>query len=250
VKRLVPVLITSLLISAAPAQELTVFAASSLTEAFEEIALRFERQHDGAEVRLNFDGSSTLATQIAAGAPADVFASADETQMRVVVAEGLTEAEPQVFARNRLVLITAEGAGITRLEGLAEPGVLLVLAAPEVPVGSYAREALARMNEVYGADFSERVLANVVSEESNVRQLVLKVTLGEADAAIVYATDGAIAEGVRTLAIPKNLNVVGRYLVAALADARSPELARAFVELVLSDEGQAILGSYGFQSAE
>lgn len=251
-RRLLPVLITALLSSAAPAQELTVFAASSLTEAFEELALRFERQHGGVEVRLNFDGSSTLATQIAAGAPADVFASADETQMRMVVDEGLTEAEPQIFARNRLVLITAEGAGITRLEGLTDPGVLLVLAAPEVPVGSYARAALARMNEVYGADFAERVLANVVSEEANVRQLVLKVALGEADAAIVYVTDGAaaVAEGVHTLTIPEDLNVVGRYAITVSADAGSPELARAFVALVLSAEGQAILGAYGFQSAE
>lgn len=228
------------------AQTLTVFAASSLTESFEEIASAFEALHDGAEVLLSFEGSSTLATQITQGAPADVFASADEDQMQVVVDAGLTASDPQLFATNRLVIITTEDSSVTSVEGLAETDVLLVLAAPDVPVGNYAREALEKMNEVYGADFSARVLNNLVSEESNVRQVALKVELGEADAAIVYATDAAVAENIGTIDIPGDLNVLGTYPVATLRESTQPDLARAFVAFVLSEKGQAILATYGF----
>ena len=223
-----------------------MFAASSLTEAFEEITTVFEAQHSGIDVLLSFDGSSTLATQITQGAPADVFASADQDQMQVVVAAGLAANTPQLFATNRLVVITAKDSDITGLEQLATPGVLLVLAAPDVPVGNYAREALNKMNGFYGAGFSGRVLNNLVSEESNVRQVALKVELGEADAAIVYATDAAVAENVKTIQIPGDLNVLGRYPVVALAESEEADLAQAFVRLVRSAKGQAILGKYGF----
>lgn len=232
------------------AQELTVFAASSLTEAFEEIATVFEEQNEGTEVLLSFDGSSTLATQITQGAPADIFASADEDQMQVVVNEGLGVSEPQIFTGNRLVLITTEDSDITSLEQLSEPGMLLVLAAPDVPVGNYAREALEKMDGSYGADFSERVLDNLVSEESNVRQVALKVELGEADAAIVYATDAAVLEGINTIPIPNDLNVLGTYPIATLTASAQPDLAQAFVDLVLSAEGQSILLKRGFQKLE
>lgn len=253
--RVLITLITLLYGSVSTAEELTVFAASSLTEVFAEVATVFERRHPGTEVLLSFDGSSTLATQITQGAPADVFASADEEQMQRVVDAGLTAGAPQYFAGNRLVVITTEASPITDLKQLAEPGILLVLASPEVPVGNYAREALARMDGTYGADFSERVLANLVSEEANVRQVALKVELGEADAAIVYATDAAVAEGVRTIPIPDDLNVPGSYVMATLPDSSQPDspqakLARAFVELVLSDEGQAIFTERGFQTLE
>lgn len=248
--RFLLVSLTLLLSSSTLAKELTVFAASSLTETFEDLASVFEAQHEGTEVLLNFDGSSTLATQITQGAPADIFASADEAQMQVVADAGIAGGEPRVFADNRLVLITAEGSPVTNLEGLAEPGVLLVLAAPDVPVGNYAREALEKMNAAYGADFSKRVLANLVSEEANVRQVAVKVELGEADAAIVYATDAAVAEGVNTIDIPNDLNVLGTYPIAVLRDSDQPDLAQAFVELVLSDEGQAVLAGRGFQPPE
>ena len=232
------------------AQELTVFAASSLTEAFEEMAMVFEQQNAGTEVLLGFDGSSTLATQISQGAPADVFASADEQQMQSVVDEGLTATEPLIFTRNRLVVITPADGGVSSLEQLAEPGLALVLADAEVPVGNYAREALEKMNGAFGADFSERVLANLVSEESNVRQVSLRVELGEADAAIVYATDAVVAAGINILEIPDALNVVGTYPVAALSESAQPELAQAFVGLVLSAEGQRILTGRGFGALE
>lgn len=233
----------------AAAQELTVLAASSLTEAFEEIAGVFE-QNEGVDVLLSFDGSSTLATQITQGAPADVFASADEAQMQNVVDEGLTARKPEIFTGNRLVLITPADSTITGLEQLAEPGTRLVLADPEVPVGNYAREALEKMNGAYGAGFSERVLANLVSEEPNVRQVSLRVELGEADAAIVYATDAAVAENINVIEIPDELNVLATYPIAPLAESAQPELAGAFVDLVLSDEGQTILTERGFQNPE
>ncbi len=248
--RVQTILALLLLGTLASAQELTVFAASSLTEAFEEIASLFERQNEGTEVLLSFDGSSTLATQITQGAPADVFASADKRQMQVVADEGLTAGEPQIFTSNRLVLITNEDSDVSSLEGLAEPDVRLVLASPDVPVGNYAREALAKMDGTYGPDFSRRVLKNLVSEESNVRQVALKVELGEADAAIVYATDAAVAERVRTTVIPDDLNVVGTYPIVALSGSPQPELARAFVELVLSGEAQSILTGRGFRPLE
>lgn len=227
-----------------------MFAASSLTEAFTDISTRFERRHPGTEVLLSFDGSATLATQLIQGAPADVFASADTQQMQRVADARLAAGEPQLFAGNRLVVITTEDSAITDLKQLAEPGVLLVLAAPGVPVGTYAREALEKLDGVYGADFSERVLANLVSEEANVRQVALKIELGEADAAIVYATDAAVAEGINTIPIPDDLNVLGSYPVVTLRESTQPELAQAFVALVLSAEGRRILTERGFQTLE
>ena len=234
-----------LLGSLTKAQTLSVFAASSLTEAFAEIATVFEAEHSGVKVQLNFDGSSTLATQITQGAPADVFASADEDQLQTVVDAGLAD-QPTLFATNRLSVITPPESRVKRLQDLAQPGVLLVLAAPEVPVGKYAREALEKMNARYGADFSARVLGNLVSEESNVRQVALKVELGEADAAIVYETDAAAADNVATIPIPGPLNVTGNYPVAALKDSAQPALARAFVALLLSQRGETVFGKYGF----
>ena len=157
-----------------------MFAASSLTEAFEEVAAAFEVEHE-VEVILNFAGSSTLSTQIVQGAPADVFASADEAQMQEVADARLLADEPQTFTQNRLVVITPKNSPIEELSDLSQSGILLVLAGPNVPAGRYALEVLENLNERYGADFSERVLANLVSEETNVRQVAAKVGLGEAD---------------------------------------------------------------------
>jgi molybdate transport system substrate-binding protein len=201
-------------------------------------------------VALNLAGSSTLATQIVQGAPVDVFASADVAQMEVVEEAGLLATPPRVFARNRLVVIAAPDGPVERLEDLADPGVLLVLAGPEVPVGAYARQALAAMDGRYGEGFEEAVLANLASEETNVRQVAAKVRLGEADAAIVYATDAVVVPEARLIEIPPDVNVTADYPVAVLADAPAPDLAHAFVELVLSEQGQAILRARGFTTGE
>ena len=231
------------------AQELVVFAASSLTEAFEEVAAAFERER-GVDVILNFAGSSTLSTQILQGAPADVFASADEAQMDVVAGAGLLRGEPQTFTQNRLVVITPENSPIETLQDLAEPGTLLVLAGPNVPAGRYAVGVLESLNEIYGAGFAGRVLANLVSEETNVRQVAAKVGLGEADAALVYATDAAALRGAKVIQIPAAYNVTARYPVAVLADSKQPELAQTFTEFVRSPRGQEILARRGFSPAQ
>jgi len=239
-------LVAALLSTAAFAQELTVFAAASLTEAFGEIAELFEQANEGVSVTLNFAGSSILATQIVQGAPADVFASADLVQMQVVVDAALNDGAPAVFARNRLVVITPTGSPVVELEDLGDEGVLLVLAGPEVPVGRYSREAIASLGTAFGAGYSERVLANVVSEEPNVRQVAAKVELGEADAAIVYSTDAAVLSGILVIDIPEQHNVVATYPIAVVAGSPQAELAHAFVEFVLSEAGQGVLASRGF----
>jgi molybdate transport system substrate-binding protein len=228
---------------------LTVFAASSLTDAFGELKANFEEEHLGTEVKLNFAGSSTLLTQLEQGAPADVFASADEAKMDAAVSDGLAEA-PQTFARNRLTVIVAAGnpAGIESYRDLARPGITLVLAQDEVPVAQYAKESLTKANAVYGSDFSERVLSKVASREADVKAAANRVAVGDADATIVYASDATLdlRERVEVIEIPEELNVVASYPIAFTEDAQSPELAQGWVDLVLSDEGQRVMEKWGF----
>jgi molybdate transport system substrate-binding protein len=228
---------------------LTVFAASSLTDAFGELKANFEEEHPGTEVKLNFAGSSTLLTQLEQGAPADVFASADEAKMDAAVSDGLAEA-PQTFARNRLTVIVPAGnlAGIASYRDLAKAGITLVLAQDEVPVAQYAKESLTKANAVYGSDFSERVLSNVASREADVKAAANRVAVGDADATIVYASDATLdlRERVEVIEIPEELNVVASYPIAFTEDAQSPELAQGWVDLVLSDEGQRVMEKWGF----
>ncbi len=237
-----------LMLFPASVQQLTVFAASSLTEAFETVADAFEAEHPGTFVTLNFGGSSTLSAQLAQGALADVFASANARQMQVLDDAGLLASEPTAFALNRLVVIAAAESAVAELEDLAEGGVSVVLAGPEAPVGAYSREALEKLEAEYGADFMEKVLANLVSEEPNVRQAAAKVELGEADAAIVYATDAAVLERVRVIDIPDAYNVQASYPIAVLRESAEPELAGAFVLFVRSSQGRAILAAHGFSA--
>ena len=233
-----------------PAQTLNVFAASSLGDAFNEIGTAFETQNPDVDITFNFAGSSTLATQITQGAPADVFASADIVQMQTVVDAGLVSGEAVIFTRNRLVIITPQDSDITTLEDLTQPGVLLVLAEANVPAGRYSREILEKLNTTYGEDFSEKVLANLVSEEPNVRQVATKVELGEADAAIVYVTDAVLLENVRLIEIPDDANVIATYPLATLMTSEQNQLAQMFVDFVLSREGQSVLNKYGFLPAQ
>lgn len=235
----------------AEAATLNVFAAASLTGAFNEIGAAFGAANPGVTVVFNVAGSNELATQIGQGAPADVFASANAAQMEVAVASGRIDAgAARVFATNRLVVVypADNPAGITALPDLAKPDTLLVLAAEEVPVGRYALEFLdmAAADAAFDSGFKAAVLANVVSYEANVRGVLNKVALGEADAGIVYASDLVGVDGVAALAIPDALNVVAEYPIAPLNDSIHPELAAAFIDLVLSDLGQAVLAEYGF----
>ena len=225
----------------ARAETLTVFAASSLTEAFTELATEFEDKHPDIDIVLNFAGSSTLATQLEQGAPADLFASADLVNLLRVVPE--TDAVP--FATNRMVVITPEESPVRTLQDLATRDYLLVLAGESVPAGRYANEVLENLNALYGADYAEQVRAHLVSLETNVRQVAAKVALGEADAALVYATDAATLEGVRVLEVPTLYNVTALYPIAVVPESKHAELAETFLTFVL-DEGQAVLQKYGF----
>lgn len=239
-------------VSGQQTQTLTVFAASSLTDAFEDIAADFEANHPGVDVLFNFASSSDLATQLAEGAPADVFASANNTQMMAAREAGRIAGRPRVFARNRLVLIVPADnpAGITTLGDLANEGVQLVIAAPDVPVRTYTNTMLERMaaDPTFGEDYRTAFMANVVSEEQNVRQVSAKVALGEADAGLVYVSDVTpdIADTVMTIHIPDELNTIATYPIGITDDAANPALARAFVNYVFSDAGQATLAAWNF----
>lgn len=232
---------------------LTVLAASSLTDAFGELAGRFEEQNPGVEVRQSFESSSTLLAQIQQGAPADVFASASEEEMATAVEEGFTAEEPEVFVKNREVVMVPEQnpAGIRDFEDVAKPGVRLVLAQEGVPAADYALEILGEAEREYGAGFERDVLANVVSRESDVRASVNRVVVGDADATFGYASDHTpdIQDRVEVIAIPPDLNIIATYPIAALEDASEPDLARAWVDLVTSEEGQRVLQKWGFEPA-
>jgi molybdate transport system substrate-binding protein len=228
---------------------LIVFAAASLTDAFTEIGAIFDAANPGVKTTFNFAGSQALRTQIEEGAPADVFASANKTQIDAVIAASLiTEGTQQNFLTNKLVVIlpTDNPAGLEKLEDLANPGIKLVLAAEEVPVGNFARQSLDLMNNSFEADFKDNVFANVVSNEDNVRQVLTKVQLGEADAGIVYTSDAVSAPELQTIEIPSELNVIAKYPIAPLVESKNAELAQAFIAYILSDEGQAILQKWGF----
>lgn len=221
--------------------EVVVFAAASLTEALTEVAASFEAATPGTAVTLSFGPSSGLATQIVEGAPADVFASADERWMDEV--EGAVGVrERSVFATNDLVVIVPAGdpAAVGRLEGLARPGVRLVLAGEAVPAGRYARRVLEAAGVLEGA------LANLASDEEDVKAVVQKVVLGEADAGMVYRTDVTpqVAAAVGVIEIPAALNVTAAYPIAVVGEAG--EAAAAFVAFASGPQGREILARHGF----
>jgi molybdate transport system substrate-binding protein len=225
--------------------ELLVLAAASLTGVFADIGHAFEQENPGVTVTFSFGPSDGLATQIQEGAPADIFASASPRWI-----DAISE-DPGVigradFARNRLtVIVPADNpAGIRSLEDLARPGLTLVLAAKGVPAGDYARQILDT------AGIAEDALANVVSNEEDVKGVVQKVLVGEADAGIVYVTDltPEVRSTVQAIPIPDDLNVIATYSIAAVADAGHPDLTQAFLDHVLG-EGQETLQAYGFLPA-
>lgn len=222
----------------APDRELTVFAAASLTETFTELADDFEADHPGVTVRLNFAGSSDLATQIVEGAPADVFAAADERTMGTVI-DAIDGVEPRDFATNTLQVVTPadDPGGVDSLADLADPGVAVVLCAPQVPCGA----AAARLLE------DEALTVKPVSEEQSVTDVLGKVRSGEADAGLVYVTDvRAAGDDVRGVDTPEAASVVNVYPIAALPDASDGDLAREFVALVTGSAGRDVLTQAGF----
>jgi len=239
--------------AAAPVQQaaLTVFAAASLTDAFREIGLAFEAEK-GVPVTFNFGSSSQLRTQLEQGAVADLFASADQAQMDNARQANTINGADVTFAMNRLVVITPKDspAGLMCAADLAGPGVKLVTAGPEVPIGVYTQNMFDKMSarDEFGADFKDRANKNIVSREPNVRQVVAKVQLGEADAAVVYLSDvtPASAPDLMTITIPDELNTLASYPIALVVGGPQAEMGQAFMDMVLSAAGQAILQKWNF----
>jgi molybdate transport system substrate-binding protein len=221
--------------------QVVVFTAASLTDGFDTMATAFEAEFPGAEVQLNLAGSSTLREQILGGAPADVFASADERNMKVVGAAGELGSTPAIFARNSLqIAVPASNPGeVTTLADLADPDLFVGICAEGVPCGDFARMVL----DAAGVE------ASIDTNEGDVRALLTKIEADELDAGIVYATDVASSAGVAGVKIPTEVNVEVRYPIATLAAAPNPRVAEAFVAFVLSPEGQDIIVAGGFGSA-
>jgi molybdate transport system substrate-binding protein len=224
---------------------ITVLAAASLTEAFQTIGKDFERANPGISVRFSFGPSDGLATQIQGGAPADVFASASEQWMDAVQQKpGVTDRSD--FVTNRLILVVpaSNPAGISSVADLARPGVKLVLAAEGVPAGDYARQILAN------AGIAKPALANVVSNEVDVKGVLQMVASGDADAGIVYVTDLTpdVATSVKGITIPGNLNVIATYPIGVVDGSRDSALASQFVRYVLGS-GLRVLNRFGFLPA-
>jgi molybdate transport system substrate-binding protein len=234
---------------------LNVFAAASLTGAFTEIGKTFEDKHPGVKVVFNFAGSQQLAQQIGQGADADVFASANQKQMDVVVTSGqIVKDASKIFIKNKLVVIFPKDnpRNITKLQDIAAPGVKLILADASVPAGQYALDFLDKASATadFGASYKANVLKNVVSDETDVKQVLTKVGLGEADAGIVYTSDATGDSGskVGKLDIPLNLQTIAQYPIAPVTASKHADLAKAFIDSIFSADGQAALAKYGFLS--
>jgi molybdate transport system substrate-binding protein len=229
--------------------EVVVFAAASLREVFAEMESRFRSSHHGVRVTFNFAGTQELRTQLEHGARADVFASADQRHM---IELGAQVVEPRVFARNEPVMVVArERAQSIRTFADLPSAERIVIGVPEVPIGRYTLQIFERASASLGSDFRSRVEAHVVSRELNVRQVLAKVALGEADAGIVYRSDTRAAPGpVTVVTIPPEANVIAEYPIAVLREAEHPSLARAWVDLVVSADGRRMLEQHGFLSPD
>jgi len=222
--------------------ELTVLAASSLTEAFDQLEVTYEEQHPDVDVVLSYDSSATLAAQVLEDAPVDVLATADLPTMQTVVDAGLVQEEPAVFATNTLVIVTPADnpAGIDGIEDLADPDVLLAVCAPTAPCG----DATGRLFELNG------VAATPVTEEDHVKGVLTKVTAGEVDAGLVYASDAqAAGDAVSVVDTARAAEVVNVDPIAVVAATEHPAQAQAWVDLVLSADGQQVLSDLGFGPA-
>jgi molybdate transport system substrate-binding protein len=233
-------------LAAPPPTDLVVFEAASLKEVFASLAARFEKEHPGTHVVTNAAGSQELRAQIEHGAAADVFASADERHMNALVAAKLADT-PALFACNEPVVVVRSDLAAVKAFADLPRAERIVVGAPEVPIGGYTAQILSRAGDKLGAPFAARVQAKIVSRELNVRQVLAKIVLGEADAGVVYRTDALTAKGkVRVIEIPPELNVTAAYPIAVLKHAPNPGLAAAFVAQVRSPAGVAALREAGF----
>jgi len=233
---------------------LTVFAAASLSDAFNQIASDLQEAHPNLTITFQTAGSQSLVTQLQEGAQADVLATANTSTMQTAVDSGLIEGDPVPFTGNRLVIVTPKDnpAGITSLDDLGKDGVKLVVAGPDVPAGKYAVNAICAHETNGVSGFADAVRANIVSEETDVRSVLAKVQLGEADAGIVYASDAVASalagNALNVVDFPASVPTTASYPIAALAGGNT-DLARAFIAYILSPEGQQVLVNYGFEPA-
>lgn len=238
--------------SSAGKTRVTVFAAASLTAVFTEMASDYEKNHTNVNLNFDFDGSANLKTQLLNGASADVFASADYKNLNAVATVHLMDNSTiQTFAKNRLVVILPAGnpAGITSLTDLTKSGIKIVIGDTTVPIGNYTRTFLKSITNSTSdfADFQTKFMSNVVSQESVVTNIVTKVSLGEADAGIVYTTDAHTAGSkVVQVPIPESYNVIAVYPIGMLASATHPTEATGFINYVMSADGQSVMSKYGF----
>ena len=222
-----------------PSGELTVFAASSLTESFTSVAKQFEKRYSDVTVKFDFDSSANLAAQIQQGAPADVFASADEANIQKAVDSGDVTTKPVVFAKNRLEIAVEKGnpKKVSGLADLAKSGLVVVLCADAVPCGKYAAQAFANAG----------VSVSPASKEENAKATLSKVSLGEADASVVYVTDVRAAKGeVSGVKIPDRQNVIATYPIAVTKENRGSAAAKAWVQFIQSKSAQTALRKFGF----
>ncbi len=234
-----------------PPVTLNVFAAASLKASFTEIKSKYEAAHTGVTISYNFDGSQILENQLANGAPADIFASANQSYMQKASDAGLIGTS-QIFAKNKLIVIVPRDnpAKIYTLKDLANKGVKIDVADSSVPAGQYGLQILDNLGKSpgYGSAYENSVKTNIVSREINVEAVVQKVQLGEADAGIVYQTDvtQAIANKVSVIDIPDNFNVIAEYPIAITKHTANADEAQTFVHYILSSDGQAVLAKYHF----
>lgn len=222
----------------AESSTLTVFAAASLTDTFEQLADRFSDDHDEVDVQLSFAGSSDLVTQVQEGAPADVIATADEQTMQQLVDAGDVATEPLTFVSNTLVVAVPAGnpQGIDELDDLAQPDLDVVVCAPQVPCGA----ATTTVEQSAGVDLQP------VSEEPAVTDVLGKIANGQADAGLVYRTDAAGSDAVDAVEFPASTDAVNLYPIAPVAGTDHPELSQQFIEFVLSDDAQDVFADAGF----
>jgi molybdate transport system substrate-binding protein len=229
-------------------QELVIFAATQLHDAFLELNEVFEQRNE-VKVSINFAGSQVVRTQIEQGAPADIFASADISHMKALQKKGLVK-EDRIFSYNTLTILIPKknSAQLESIEDLGKKKYNLVIGVEAVPIGMYARQFLDKANTVFGEGYKEKVLSNVASLEANTRAVAGKVIMGEADAGIVYVTDviPSTINKVQTIDIPYDLNVFTTNTIAITSNTTQPELAELWVDFLLSDEGQTILTTHKF----
>ena len=226
-----------------------------MIDAFQEIGKAYEAIHPGVKINFSFAGSQVLRTQLEQGALTDIFASADHKNMDILIKDNLVASNSyQDFATNRLAVVLPSNnpAGVKSLEDLARLNLKLILADPSVPAGNYAQQILFNISKdpEYGESFSSAVLANVLSYETDVKQVVTKVELGEADAGIVYVTDAFAAPDLVTIPISEKFNIIAQYPIAILTNSPNPYLAAGFISFITSPDGQAIMEKWGFNPGQ